>query len=155
MLRRHPKLQWLLKGTVLCGCVALLAFYIQFRHQEANPPKEPYGDLLIGGGLNRDPMETLTQASASDALGKPVTIMLGSKSISQPIFTTRKTSAPSQASAQRASESSYVVPWSYSEVLDPTPPELFSGSKSGAVFRPRHVLNGQSGIANPEPTKQP
>jgi hypothetical protein len=110
------RLSWLGKGFVLCAVVAAAGFYVFHAQKEANPSPQKQETQEGGEGYTVDlnlapevvefegfinygtPINTSSVNSIDtnqvDANGKPITIMLGSKNISQPVFSTRKLDPP-------------------------------------------------------------
>jgi hypothetical protein len=99
------RLTWLGKGLVLCAVITAAGIYVLHAQRSANPHAEVQAaedsytiDLTLApevqefeGFINYgSPINT----AGTDALGNPVTIMLGSKSIPQPVFSTRKLAEP-------------------------------------------------------------
>ena len=78
------------KRLVLCAVLAAAGFYIIHAQKAANPDDAPELQEFEGFINYGSPITT----TGNDALGNPVTIMLGSKSIHQPIFSTRKVAEP-------------------------------------------------------------
>lgn len=83
---------------------------------------------------------TPIQTEGTDALGKPVTIMLGSKSIPQPVFSTRKTTVSNTPPPQAVVDPNVQrrVNMLFYSLLDPPRPRpphrrFMGGSKSGLI----------------------
>ena len=93
------RLTWLGKGLVLCAVIIAAGIYVSHAQKAANPVETGYEiDLSQAPELGEfedfinygSPIST----AATSGLGNPVTVMLGSKSISQPVFSTRQVAAP-------------------------------------------------------------
>jgi hypothetical protein len=120
-----------LKAGFLCGVILLLGFYVRYMHRSANPepapaeedyaidlnveiaPSEFEGFINYGQPIQTTGISALIDSSYVDSSGKPTTVILSSKSISQPVFATRKIKTQAPVSE----------------------PEVFNGTKS-----PRYIL---------------
>jgi hypothetical protein len=119
-----------LRGLAVMFSASLLGSYVWFSQRKAQPvavtPVEEFEGFINYG--------TPIEATAPDASGEPRTIILGTKNINQPIFSTRKVQEAVEGlkSAPGAPPGSVdpFAPAAPSPEAPPTTPWMMSGSKS-------------------------
>lgn len=141
-----PLLLWTAKTLAVLSALTLAGFYVWTTQKKATD------DHTIDLNLQAEVQEfegfinygSPIKTEGTDALGRPTTIILGTKSIPQPVFSTRKAAPPTPPPPPSPEVDPQVqqrVNWLLGSLLDPPPPHppgrrFMSGSKSALIEIP-------------------